>query len=391
VVTAAIAVTALLIAAPSSSLIGMYFGAPIAANEMATAQRNVETRVVQSNETATDAAQLKAALSAAFSELQRERGRVETLASELAKVRREAEVAAAVSSKKDDEAVQQKQTAEGAVADVRQLLQHEQKKTAALAQEVDAARQAMTANAEQQRRALDEAQARATALASELAGMRGETETQTTQSHKAVDEAVRQKQAAEGAVADLQQLLQQEQKKTAALTQEVGAARQAMTANAEQQRRALDEAQARAAAAASELAETQREIETKATQSQVAFGRAPNSQFAQATQAVEAEASEQPGSAVSQGRPEVARLMARARALLGQGNIGAARTVLERAAEMGSALASFTLAQTYDPIILSKWGTYGTRGDAAKARELYAKAHAGGNHEAKDRSEALGQ
>ncbi len=80
-------------------------------------------------------------------------------------------------------------------------------------------------------------------------------------------------------------------------------------------------------------------------------------------------------------------MIARARALLGQGNIGAARIVLERAAETGSAQASFTLAETYDPAILSTWGTYGTRGEAAKARELYAKAHAGGIQDAKDRLE----
>ena len=107
------------------------------------------------------------------------------------------------------------------------------------------------------------------------------------------------------------------------------------------------------------------------------------------TQAVEAAAPEQPAAAVSQGGPEVARLMARASALLGQGNIGAARIVLERAAETGSAKASFALAETYDPVILSAWGTYGTRGDATKARELYAKAHAGGIQEAKDRFNAL--
>ena len=77
--------------------------------------------------------------------------------------------------------------------------------------------------------------------------------------------------------------------------------------------------------------------------------------------------------------------MARASALLGQGNIGAARTVLERASETGSAKASFMLAETYDPAILSTWGTYGTRGEVTKARELYAKAHAGGIQEAKDR------
>jgi len=85
----------------------------------------------------------------------------------------------------------------------------------------------------------------------------------------------------------------------------------------------------------------------------------------------------------------VARLMARASALLAQGNIIAARDVLGRAAETGSAQASFTLAETYDPLILPKWGVYGTRGDPTKARELYTKAQAGGIEEAKARFEAL--
>jgi hypothetical protein len=134
-----------------------------------------------------------------------------------------------------------------------------------------------------------------------------------------------------------------------------------------------------------------REPEPRAIDPGTTFERAANSQTAQATQVVEAAASEQAAAAVSEGGPEVAKLMARASALLGQGNISAARSVLERAAEMGSALASFTLAKTYDPIILSKWGTYGTRGDATKARELYAKSHAGGIYEAKDPSEALDQ
>ena len=134
-----------------------------------------------------------------------------------------------------------------------------------------------------------------------------------------------------------------------------------------------------------------REPEPRAIDQRTTFERAANSQTSQATQAVEAAASEQAAAVVSQGGPEAAKLMARARELLDQGNVSAARRVLERAAETGSALASFTLAKTYDPIILSKWGTYGTRGDAAKARELYAKAHAGGIREAKDRSEALDQ
>jgi len=45
--------------------------------------------------------------------------------------------------------------------------------------------------------------------------------------------------------------------------------------------------------------------------------------------------------------------------------------------------------ETYDPVVLSAWGTFGTQGDVAKAQELYAKALAGGIQEAKDRLIAL--
>jgi hypothetical protein len=121
----------------------------------------------------------------------------------------------------------------------------------------------------------------------------------------------------------------------------------------------------------------------------MAAERASNSPISQATQVAEAPATEQPAAAEVQGSPEAARLLARASALLAQGNIGAARIVLERAVETGSAQASFMLAETYDPLVLSTWKTYGTRGDATKARELYAKAQAGGIQEAKDRSDAL--
>jgi hypothetical protein len=78
--------------------------------------------------------------------------------------------------------------------------------------------------------------------------------------------------------------------------------------------------------------------------------------------------------------------MARASLLLDQGNISVARIVLERAAEMGSASALFAQAETYDPLVLSAWRT---RGDVAKAREIYGKAFAGGVHAAKDRLNAL--
>ena len=99
----------------------------------------------------------------------------------------------------------------------------------------------------------------------------------------------------------------------------------------------------------------------------------------------------EPPKAAEQGNAEAAKLIARASALLGQGDIGAARIVLELAAESGNARASFMLAETYDPAILTAWGTYGTRSDVTKARELYAKAHAGGIQEAKYRLNALHQ
>jgi hypothetical protein len=86
---------------------------------------------------------------------------------------------------------------------------------------------------------------------------------------------------------------------------------------------------------------------------------------------------------------EVQRLMSRASLLLAQGDIGAARLVLERAADTGSAPALFALAETFDPAVLSAWGTVGTQGDTARAGELYAKALAGGIVAAKDRLASL--
>lgn len=53
------------------------------------------------------------------------------------------------------------------------------------------------------------------------------------------------------------------------------------------------------------------------------------------------------------GGPEAGRLVEQARLLLDQGNITAAQSVLKRAAEGGSSLALFMLAETYDPAILS--------------------------------------
>jgi len=107
-----------------------------------------------------------------------------------------------------------------------------------------------------------------------------------------------------------------------------------------------------------------------------------NAQFLSAPPADQAQPAPTPPDV---GDAELQRLMSRASLLLSQGDIGAARIVLERAAETGNAQALFALAETFDPVVLSAWGTLGTRGDAARARELYAKALAGGVQEAKSR------
>src|SRR4029077_15211443 len=126
------------------------------------------------------------------------------------------------------------------------------------------------------------------------------------------------------------------------------------------------------------------------TDGRVAAGR-PAASIGHVAQVIKTGATEPLKAAEVRGSAESVKLVARARVLLSQGNSGAARIVLERAAESGNAQASFMLAETYDPVILSAWGTYGTRGETAKAREYYAKAHAGGIREAKDRLDALRQ
>ena len=343
------------------------------ASELATAQQNVETL---SNKTANEVAQLKKVADNAALELQRERERAEALASELAKVRQEAEAAAAVSSRKDDEAGLLKRKAETAATELQQSLQQEQKKTAALTQEVGAARQAMTASAEQQRRALEEAQARAAALASELAGTRREIETQAAQSEKAVGEAVQQKLAAESTTADLQQSPQQGHQRAEMLSGEVRRKLKAL-ATLSRGKTASNQGTENAKAELRPSPPQKREQPN---------GNTPNAETKR--QSAGAAATEQPVSAEANGS-ESARLMARAKALVAQGNIRAARDVLERAVETGSAQAIFALAETYDPNVLATWRTRGTLGDATRARDLYARAHDGGVKAAKDRSRAL--
>ncbi len=94
-------------------------------------------------------------------------------------------------------------------------------------------------------------------------------------------------------------------------------------------------------------------------------------------------------SAASRSPADEQRLLARANALLRQADISGARPLLEHALERGSARAAFMLAETYDARVLQSWRARGISGDPTKARELYARAQAGGIEDAKERIEAL--
>ncbi len=83
------------------------------------------------------------------------------------------------------------------------------------------------------------------------------------------------------------------------------------------------------------------------------------------------------------------RLVSRAEELLNKGDVSGARLLLERALAGGHARAAFLRAETYDPNVLSKLGTMGLKGDAAKAREFYTQAQTLGMAQARERLEAL--
>jgi hypothetical protein len=82
---------------------------------------------------------------------------------------------------------------------------------------------------------------------------------------------------------------------------------------------------------------------------------------------------------------ETAAMLRRGQYLIAAGDIASARLILQRVAEAGSARASFTLAGTFDPTVLSKLGVIGARPDPAKARAWYTRAAEQGSPEARDR------
>jgi TPR repeat protein len=83
-------------------------------------------------------------------------------------------------------------------------------------------------------------------------------------------------------------------------------------------------------------------------------------------------------------------LVAKGDRLLEKGDIVAARTMYQRAAEMGSGSAALTLGATYDPTRLWSLGALGMVGNKERARQWYARASELGNPDAKAWLMALG-
>ena len=293
-----------------------------------------------------------------------ERERVADLTRDLAATRRDLETGVALSSKGADEAAQVRQTADAAAAELRQSLLQERERVADLTRD--------------------------------LAATRRDLETGVALSSKGVDEAAQVRQTADATAAELRQSLLQERERVADLTRDLATTRRdletgvALSSKAGEEVEQLRQA-SKAATAELEEQRTRSAELARALESTQHVTKRPHSSHIDPTKPVAERAGEEPPGTTEQGSPEAIRLLARARALLAQGSIGAARIVLDRATETGSAEANFMLAETYDPIVLSKWGTYGTRGEATRARELYTKAHVGGIREAKDQLDALRQ
>lgn len=192
--------------------------------------------------------------------------------------------------------------------------------------------------------------------------------------------------------------LEQERQRTAQLTTELAAARKDFQAQLQLSGDEIYEASQLKKSVEAVTAQLQRERENTAelmrrlesARPSIAACDAPDCVAKGQREPVVAPV-EQPSTSETKMDPELVRLMGRANELLAQGDIGGARIVLERAVEMGSAKASFIIAETYDPRVLSGWKTYGTRGDLSKARQFYAKAAAGGIEEAKKRLASLAQ
>jgi hypothetical protein len=86
---------------------------------------------------------------------------------------------------------------------------------------------------------------------------------------------------------------------------------------------------------------------------------------------------------------EVQLLLKQGQDFVAAGDLATARVVLRRAAQAGAPAAAFTLAQTYDPMVLAKMRARGVEPDPAEARRWYEMAQKLGSSEAGQQLERL--
>jgi hypothetical protein len=404
------------------------------AQDLAAARRDVETQTALAAKATEEASRLKQASESSAMELQKspqqEHDRTERLEQDLAAARRDVETQTVLAAKASEEASRLKQASESSAAELQKSLQQEHDRAERLEQDLAAARrdvgtqtalaakaseetsrlkQASESSAAELQKSLQQEHDRAERLERDLAAARRDVEAQTALAAEATKEIQRRKQAEEAGAAELRQSMQKERERADALAQDLSMTRSAIYAYEVQARKAGDQASELRQAAANGTPSLRKSAQdgrdrTAQPEPDLALPKhaAPNAVTVgsiardKPTENAKPVADRALAAGVrgdarlnSEEAAAAAGLVARASALLVQGDIGAARVVLERAVEMGSAQASFSLAETYDPLVLAKWGTYGTRGDAIKAQALYAKAAAAGIEEAKARFEAL--
>ncbi|MBV8574638.1 MAG: hypothetical protein JOZ58_06290 [Acetobacteraceae bacterium] len=352
------------------------------AKELSTARAGIyayEAQLRQASEHTTASAQGREDGSATQKSLQQEQQRAARLEQDLASARRDVETQTALAAKAIDDAAQSKRAASANAAEFKGSLQKEHDRAEALARdlsmvhtaiytyevqariaskEMAARAQSAEGSASELRKTLQDEQVRAARLLQDLAAARRNLESQNA----VAAEAARMKRSADDSSAEALKSLQQERDKSAQLERQLAVERK------------------KDACAASSLVTTGGTAQDKTSAVNAIRPVAMN----QATTTGASGVKPTPVNAV-----EVERLVARASTLLRQGDIGSARIVLQRAADTGSPQASFALAETFDPFVLRRWGAYGTLGDPGKARDLYAKAQAGGVREAKERLDAL--
>jgi hypothetical protein len=409
--------------------------------DLAASRRDVETQTALASKASQEASQLKQVVEIGSAELKRslrqEHDRAEALARDLSTARTKTYAYEAHAPKAGEQAADPQQAAERALAELRNSLQQERELAVRLEQDLAAARRdvetqtALAAKANEDATLSKQVAERSSAKfkrslqkddsaevpAQDLSMVHTTIYAYEAQTRNASDRAASLKQAEESSAAELRKSLMQEWERAARLQRELAAARRRAETRTALAVKAGTEAARLRQFAEDGPAELKRRLQLERDSAARLEGQFVSERNAKAVSAASAVVTvgqvaqdkqigldapkpvvaDQATGAKARGEiqltprdaAEVARLVARASVLLGQGDIGSARIVLERAAETGSAQASFTLAETYDPLILGKWGTYGTRGDAAMARDLYAKAKAGGIKEATERLDAL--